>query len=146
MIERGRGSVTNVASLAALQPMPGNATYAATKAFVASLGPAVHAELRGTGVTVTTVLPGFTRTEFQQRAGTEQDVARVPSFLWMSPEAVAGSALAAAARGQPWWVPGGGYRVAAAVVDVLPRGLLRTIAGRSGGVSRSRPPRTSSAW
>ena len=49
MVERGRGAVINVASTAAFQPMPDNATYAATKAFVLSLSEATHAELSGTG-------------------------------------------------------------------------------------------------
>ena len=49
MVERGRGAVINVASTAAFQPLPGTATYAATKAFVLSLSEAVHEELKGTG-------------------------------------------------------------------------------------------------
>ena len=58
MVERGRGAVINIASTAAFQPIPGNATYAATKAFVLSLSEAVHEELKGTGVTLTAVCPG----------------------------------------------------------------------------------------
>ena len=58
MAERGRGAIINLASTAAFQPMPSNAAYAATKAFVLSLSEATHAELSGAGVTVTVVCPG----------------------------------------------------------------------------------------
>src|SRR5918995_207369 len=63
MVERGAGAVLNVASTAAFQPLPGFATYAASKAFVQSFSEAVHAELGGTGVSVTCLCPGFTHTE-----------------------------------------------------------------------------------
>ncbi|HEY3241638.1 MAG TPA: SDR family oxidoreductase, partial [Acidimicrobiia bacterium] len=64
MVARGRGSVLNVSSVASLQPLPNMATYAATKAFVTSFSESLHEELRGRGVTVTALLPGFTRTGF----------------------------------------------------------------------------------
>ncbi|MDQ1533791.1 MAG: uncharacterized protein QOF28_1552, partial [Actinomycetota bacterium] len=62
MTERGSGGVLNVSSLAGGQPTPGNATYGATKAFVTSFTQSVREELRGTGVKITLVCPGFTRT------------------------------------------------------------------------------------
>ena len=66
MVPRGRGGILNVSSLAGFQPSPANATYGATKAFVTSFTEAVHEELKGTGVKVTVLCPGFTRTEFQE--------------------------------------------------------------------------------
>ena len=78
-----RGAVLNVSSVAGLQATPGNATYGASKAFVASFGESVAGELVGTGVTLTTVLPGFTRTEFHHRAGVGKR--KVPDAAWMSP-------------------------------------------------------------
>ena len=69
MVERGRGSVINIASLAAFQPLPGSAVYAASKAFVLSFSEAIRTELRGSGVTVTAVCPGPVRTEFTEVAG-----------------------------------------------------------------------------
>ena len=68
MVPRGRGGILNVSSLAGFQPGPSNATYSATKAFVTSFTEAVHEELKGTGVTVTVLCPGFTRTGFQAAA------------------------------------------------------------------------------
>ena len=67
MIARGTGSIINVSSVSALLPGPYHATYGATKAFVNSFTEALHEELRGTGVRVQALCPGFTRTEFQDR-------------------------------------------------------------------------------
>jgi len=96
MVRRGRGAVVNVASVAGFGPMAYTATYAATKAFLISWSEAVAAELRGSGVSVLCVCPGFTRTEFQETAGL--DVGGVPGVLWMSAEAVADQAVAAIGR------------------------------------------------
>jgi short-subunit dehydrogenase len=126
MVERGRGAVLNVSSLAGGQPTPGNATYGATKAFVSSFTQSVHEELRGTGVKVTVVCPGFTRTEFQERAGI--DSSKVPGFLWQSAEEVAAGALDALDHNRAVYVPGTLNRVAAGFVSVLPDALTRRAA------------------
>jgi len=128
MLPRGRGAVLNVSSVAGLQATPGNATYGATKAFVASFGEAVAGELAGTGVTLTTVLPGFTRTEFDQRAGVGGR--KIPDAAWMSPEAVAEQALAATRAGRPWLVPGVKNKIMIAAVGPVPRSLMRRLAAR----------------
>src|SRR5919109_1270658 len=86
MIARGRGAIINVSSLAAFAPGPYDATYGATKAFVNSFTEALHEELRGTGVRVQALCPGFIHTELQQRAGI--DTSRLPAWVWMTPEAV----------------------------------------------------------
>ncbi|MHB1139915.1 MAG: SDR family NAD(P)-dependent oxidoreductase [Microthrixaceae bacterium] len=126
MLERGRGTVVNVSSMAGLYPTPNTATYGATKAFVSSFSAALHEELAGSGVTVTAVLPGFTRTEFQDRANwTEQ--ASVPEAAWLSAEDVAAEALDAAAAGRPRVVPGSRYRVVAAVTAPLSPAARRRV-------------------
>jgi short-subunit dehydrogenase len=127
MVERGRGGVINVASIAAYQPTPLNATYGATKAFVSSLSQAVHEELAGTGVNCMVLCPGFTRTEFQQRAGI--DSSEVPGFLWQDAATVVGHALAAFDRGRAVCVPGGLNRVTAGFSGAAPAALSRKIAG-----------------
>lgn len=106
MVERGRGAVINVASTAAFQPLPENATYAATKAFVLNHGEAVCEELRGTGVTLTTLCPGPVRTEFATVAGAAAAEERTPGMIWMSAEAVAEAALEGAEGGKRTVVPG----------------------------------------
>src|SRR5439155_1365433 len=68
MVARGRGAVMNIASLGAFGPGPYMATYVATKAFVLSFSESIAVELKGSGVHVLCVCPGFTRTEFQQKA------------------------------------------------------------------------------
>lgn len=88
MLKRNRGRILNVSSTAAFQPGPYTNIYYATKAFVFSFSVALAEELAGTGITVTTLCPGFTRTEFHERAGfkrssrllrmmSAQDVARI---------------------------------------------------------------------
>ncbi|MDQ6798268.1 MAG: SDR family oxidoreductase, partial [Actinomycetota bacterium] len=62
MVERGRGGVVNVSSIAALQPLPHWATYAASKAYLTSFSEAVHEEVGGHGVVVLALMPGFTHT------------------------------------------------------------------------------------
>jgi short-subunit dehydrogenase len=71
MVARGRGRVLNLASTAAFLPGPLQAVYFATKAYVLSLGEALTVELEGTGVTVTTLCPGATTTEFEAAANLE---------------------------------------------------------------------------
>jgi short-subunit dehydrogenase len=105
MVQRGGGAVINVASTAAFQPLPGSATYAATKAFVLNLTEALHQELKGTGVTATAVCPGPVRTEFMDAAGIER-AESTPDFVWMSAEDVAEDAVKAAEAGKRAVVPG----------------------------------------
>jgi uncharacterized protein len=128
MLPRGRGAVLNISSTAGLQATPGNATYGATKAFVASFGEALAGEVAGTGVSVTTVLPGYTRTEFHDRAGVGGR--KIPDVAWMSAADVAAKALAATRAGKPWLVPGPLNKVLIAAAGPVPRGLKRRMAAR----------------
>lgn len=128
MLDRGRGTVLNVSSLGSRTPSPLNATYAATKAFVTSFSEALHEDLRGSPVSVTALEPGFTRTEFQVRAGLTRD-AGVPDLVWMSADDVAAAGLDGARAGRAVVVPGLGYKVAAGVTGVVPKLPLRRIVG-----------------
>ena len=127
MLARGHGGVLNVSSIAGLQPMPGVATYAATKAYLSSFSHALHEEVRRQGVSVTALLPGFTRTEFHDVAGMNRSV--VPSGAWMSPDTVARAGLRAIARGRAQCVPGLGYRVLTGVSALTPWALSRRVLG-----------------
>ena len=115
---RGRGAILNVGSLAGEAVGANSATYNATKAFVTSLGQSLAVELAGTGVTITTLLPGFTRTEFQDRSGT--DVSEVPGLLWQSAERVAAAGLDGAFAGSIEVVPSKRYRMIRSVNRLLP--------------------------
>lgn len=127
MTARGRGQVLLVSSMASLQGMPMTAVYAATKAYITSLGEALYEEHKGTGVTVTTVLPGLTRTEFHERGRWNLD--NWPSAGWQSAEAVASEALQAAARRRPEVVTGRLNRLLAVLSSKAPRRIRRFIIG-----------------
>jgi len=121
MQQRGRGGIINIASVAAFQPLPDNATYAATKAFVLSLGEAVQEELKGSGVTVTTVCPGPVRTEFMDAADMSGAEENTPGFVWTTPEEVAAEAVTGAEKGKRVVVPGTLSQAAALVGQHSPR-------------------------
>jgi short-subunit dehydrogenase len=127
MEPRGHGSVVNVSSLAAYQPSPSSATYSATKAFVNSFTHAVHEEMRGTGVRVLLVCPGYTHTEFHERAGLGPPGA--PEFMWHSPDEVVTAALRDLERGRALCIPGALNQVLAALSSVTPAGITRRAAG-----------------
>ncbi len=130
MAERGRGAIVNLASTAAFQPMPTNAAYAATKAFVLSLSEATHSELRGYGVSVTAVCPGPVKTGFADAAGIENADERVPEFVWSSAEDVARAAVEGAERGKRVVVPGLLNRAGAISGQHAPRALALPLAKR----------------
>ena len=132
MVDRGQGWILNVSSMAALQPTPLNATYGATKSFVTNFSESLHEELRATGVKVTAVLPGFTRTEFQERAGLSS-TGGLPDFVWQSAEECAAEAIAALAEGRAVVVPGALNKVMASLSSAAPRGLRRRLVGRMAG-------------
>ncbi|HEX6116982.1 MAG TPA: SDR family oxidoreductase [Solirubrobacterales bacterium] len=123
MVGRERGAVVNIASTASFQPIPDNATYAATKAFVLSHGEAVHEELRGSGVSVTTVCPGPVKTEFADVAGIGGAEDRTPEFVWLTPEQVATAAIDGAERGRRVVVPGMLNRATSLVGQHSPRAI-----------------------
>lgn len=128
MAARGSGGILNVSSLAGNQPLPFNATYGATKAFVTSFGQAIHEELRGTGVHVTTLCPGFTRTKFQEAADVEESW--IPDVAWMEAGPVAAVGLQAVADNRAVAVPGLGNKLTAGLTTVLPNPVIRRVVGR----------------
>ncbi|MBJ7505113.1 MAG: SDR family oxidoreductase [Ilumatobacteraceae bacterium] len=129
MQPRGRGFLLNVSSIASFQPGPELAVYAATKAFVTSLTEALHEELRGSGIRVTALCPGLTRTEFQSVSNTSGLESTFPDFAWMSADDVARDGLRAVADGKAICVPGLVNKSLAMVSTFTPRGLARRIAG-----------------
>jgi len=132
MISRGHGYIINVSSIAAFLPGRYSATYCATKAYLNSFTEALHEELRRSGVVVQVLCPGFTRTEFHQRAGV--DSSKFPSFAWTSAADVAEASLAALRRGKLVCIPGTANRLVAATLRLLPRRLV----SRAGGVGAKR--------
>jgi uncharacterized protein len=132
MTDRGAGAILNTASTAAFQPIPGNATYAASKAFVLSFTEALHTEVAKKGVTVTALCPGPVKTEFQEVADADDFASKLPKPLWVSPEAVAEQALKGLEKGQRVVTPGIGNRVTGAMSRATPNAvLLRVLRAQS---------------
>ena len=129
MAQRGRGYLLNVSSVASFQAAPGLAVYAATKAYVTSLTEALHEEMRGTGVHVTALCPGLTKTEFQDHSNTSEYETAFPDFAWTSVESVARAGLDGVARNRAVVVPGALYKGLVATSTMTPRGLTRRLSG-----------------
>lgn len=128
MTARGHGAVLNVSSVAGFLAM---GTYSAAKSWVTVFTESLAAELAGTGVTATALCPGFTRTEFHERAGLSRPG---PGFLWLDTPELVSEALSDVAAGRVLSVPGGQYRAMVGLLRVVPRSLVR-----SGGLRRPGP-------
>jgi short-subunit dehydrogenase len=130
-LERHRGCLLNVASVASFLPGPGMAVYYASKAYVLSFSEALHQELAPKGVRVTALCPGPVPTEFQARAGDK--AMRYPRALVRSAERVAEEGYLALQEGRRVVVPGFPNRLITALAPMLPRGwLLEMIGARNG--------------
>ena len=127
MVERGRGAILTTASTSAYQPIPNNATYAASKAFVLSHVQSLHEEVRRHGVTVTALCPGPVKTGFQAIA--DVDEGALPKPMWMGVEEVAEAGLAGLERGKREVVPGAVNAVAALASQVTPNAMLVPLVG-----------------
>lgn len=125
MVPRGRGWLLNVSSIASFQPAPRLAVYAATKAYVTSLTESLHEEVRGTGVHVTALCPGLTKTEFQSVSNSDRYADRYPSVLWTSVDSVARTGLADVVAGHPLSIPGVQYKLLGMVTNSVPRWFRR---------------------
>ena len=116
--------------MAGFQPGPFEASYAASKAFVTSFTEAIHEEVRGTGVRVMVLCPGFTRTEFQDRAGL--DPANVLGPLWMDADHVVDVALHDLGHGDALCVPGFVNKLAPTLGRLAPRAVVRRVSALAG--------------
>jgi short-subunit dehydrogenase len=126
MLERGEGAVINVASIAAFLTLPGVATYAATKAFLASFSRSLRRELADSGVRVQCLCPGYTRTEIHSRESFAGfDVSRVPEAMWMEAGDVVRESLQALERDEHLVIPGDANRqLVQRALGALSEGLL----------------------
>lgn len=127
MIERGRGGVVNVASVAAFFP---RGTYSASKAWVVNFSQSVMQDIGAAGVRVMALCPGFVRTEFHQRA--EMDVSGIPDALWLDADRVADAALRDLRRGLQVSVPGPQYKAIVGLGRFVPRNLAGRLSSRAG--------------
>ena len=126
MVDRGSGLVINVSSVAGWVPV---GTYSAAKAWVTVFTEGLAGELAGTGVTATAVCPGFTRTEFHERA--DMEVGSLPSWAWLEARRVAQEGLRAARAGRVISVPSKRYTGLSVTAQYTPRPLLRRLVALS---------------
>lgn len=129
MVPRRRGWLLNTSSVASFQAAPHLAVYAATKAYVTSLSESLHEEVKDSGVRVTALCPGLTRTEFQTVSNTESYQSSIPDFAWLDADDVAAAGLDDLVRGRTLSVPGALYKTLAAASAVTPRWLQRAVTG-----------------
>lgn len=133
MIERGHGAIMNVSSVAALVP---RGTYSAAKAWVTAFSEGLKPQLNGTGVRIMALAPGYTRTEFHDRAG--MNMSSLPSWMWLDAEHLVEAALKDLAKGKNISVPGSVYKVAAVALPRLPRRFVIAAGQRHPDVKRRR--------
>ena len=128
-LERHKGGLLNVGSVAGFLPGPGSAVYYATKAFVLSFTEALHSEFAARGVKVTVLCPGPVPTEFAERAGVKGKMA--PGLLVQTAQTVAEAGYRGLMRGKRTVVPGLGNKLVTLAVRVVPRRrLLRAVGAR----------------
>ncbi|QPZ37144.1 SDR family NAD(P)-dependent oxidoreductase [Paramicrobacterium chengjingii] len=125
MLNRGTGSIINVASVSAFTP---RGTYGAVKSWVVSLSRWANNQYRPRGVQVTAVCPGFVHTEFHQRLGASLD--DIPSWMWLDAGAVVATALRDAGRGRAVSIPSLRYRALVSASRIVPSSLSQRFAAR----------------
>lgn len=132
MVERRRGTIVNVGSLAAFAPgVAGHSLYPGAKSLMVSFSQALAAELKGAGIKVTATCPGFTLTEFAEANGTKAVMDAAPRRFFQTADQVVAATLAANDRGRVVVIPGLHNQIAAAVLRYMPRPLLIAILNRA---------------
>jgi short-subunit dehydrogenase len=127
MIERGRGDVINVSSVSGFSP---RGTYSAAKAYVTNFSEGMAYRMRGTGVRVMALCPGFTHTEFHDRMGLDKST--IPGWMWLDADKVIDEGLADLRKGKSVSVPSVRYKAITALARHAPRSLVARSAGVGG--------------
>ena len=133
MVARGAGGVITVSSVAGFIA---GGTYSAAKSWATVFSESLDRQLSGTGVTVMALCPGFTHTEFHQRA--DMDVSHLPHWMWLDAPDLVTAALADFSRGRAISVPGLQYKALSTLARYLPRPVVRRASGVRGPDRRPR--------
>lgn len=122
MKERKSGTIINVSSVAGFIA---GGTYSAAKSYLTVLSESINADLKGSGVKVSALCPGFTRTEFHKHA--RMKMKGLPSFLWLNADKLVAKAWKDAQANKPVSIPGWQYKLLIAIISITPRGLIRRV-------------------
>lgn len=131
MVERGRGAIVNVSSVAGFSA---RGTYSAHKAWVTAFSQAIAQQVAGDGVQVMALCPGYVHTEFHQRAGIDVDA--IPEVLWLDADDVVDTALRDLRRGRDVSVPDARYKTLVALARHLPLRVAGSLSTRVGQIGR----------
>jgi uncharacterized protein len=130
MLQRRAGGILISGSAAGNSPIPNNATYASTKAFLNTFSESLRGELTSSGVCVTLLAPGPVRTGMLESVDTSAANKLVPGFVWVSPEYAAKVSLNALGRNKMRVVPGVPAKMMSASNQYLPRSIVAPLVGR----------------
>nr|MDO8084776.1 SDR family oxidoreductase [Candidatus Sigynarchaeum springense] len=125
MLERGRGAIVNTASLSAFNPAPG--MYSPTKAFLVSLSEGLQMELKGKGIRVQALCPGFTHTGFHDTSNELKNLKKsLPKGIWGTAVGVVSASLAGLRKGKEVVIPG----LVNKFIMIFPKGLRKKVTAR----------------
>jgi short-subunit dehydrogenase len=122
MKQRKSGIIINNSSVASFIA---GGTYSAAKSYLTVLSESMNTELASSGVKVSALCPGFTRTEFHKRA--RMKTKGLPSFMWLNADKLVAKAWKDAQANKPISIPGWQYKLLIAIISITPRGLIRRV-------------------
>jgi len=122
MKKRKSGTVINVSSVAGFIA---GGTYSAAKSYLTVLSESLNTELKSTGVKVSSLCPGFTRTEFHQRGRMKMN--GLPNFMWLNADKLVAKSWSDAQANKPVSIPGWQYKLLVAIISIAPRSFVRQI-------------------
>ena len=122
MKQRNKGVIINVSSVAGFIA---GGTYSAAKSYLTVLSESLHTELAGTNIKISSLCPGFTRTEFHQRG--RMSMKGLPSFMWLDSDKLVAKAWSDALKGEAISIPGWQYQLLVFVIQTLPRSIIRKV-------------------
>ena len=122
MKERNKGIVINVSSVAGYIA---GGTYSASKSYITVLSESLNTELAGTNVKVSALCPGFTRTEFHQRA--RMSMKGLPNFMWLNSDELVAKSWSDALKGKAVSIPGWQYQLLVFLIHSIPRSIVRKV-------------------
>jgi short-subunit dehydrogenase len=122
MKERRSGTIINVSSVASFIA---GGTYSAAKSYLTVISESLNAELRGSGVKISALCPGFTRTEFHKRGRMKMN--GLPSFMWLNADKLVAKSWKDAQVNKPISIPGWQYKLLVAIIAITPRSIIRRV-------------------